>query len=100
MAAYGSVGTWAATLGFDEVAALLDETLTEEKAADRKLTELAEAGINADAAANVEADQDGQDERAARDDESSTSAASRKAGRGGSEKTPGTARRVMAKSSR
>jgi ferritin-like metal-binding protein YciE len=100
MAAYGCVSTWAATLGFDEVAGLLDETLAEEKAADRKLTELAEAGINADAAANRGAEQGEQDERGALDDESSAPATSRNAGRAGSEKASGTMRRAMAKSSR
>jgi ferritin-like metal-binding protein YciE len=46
MAAYGTLAAWAETLGLDEVAALLNETLEEEKAADEKLSELAESGIN------------------------------------------------------
>jgi hypothetical protein len=37
-------------MGHTEAAKLLQETLDEEKAADKKLTSLAEAGINQDAA--------------------------------------------------
>ena len=50
IAAYGTLRTYAQLLGHDEVAALLEETLQEEKAADEKLTALAEAGINEAAA--------------------------------------------------
>ncbi|MEO8484608.1 MAG: ferritin-like domain-containing protein [Acidobacteriota bacterium] len=50
MAAYGSVMAWAKALGHEEIATLLSDTLNEEKAADAKLTELAEGGINTDAA--------------------------------------------------
>jgi ferritin-like metal-binding protein YciE len=56
MAAYGSLAAWAKALGHDDVADLLQTTLEEEKAADAKLTTLAEAGINAAAA---EGDDDG-----------------------------------------
>lgn len=41
IATYGTLSTWASTLGHEEVAALLEETLAEEKATDEKLTELA-----------------------------------------------------------
>jgi ferritin-like metal-binding protein YciE len=51
MAGYGSARTWAAQLGLDEAAALLQETLDEEKATDEKLTQLAEQMINEEAAA-------------------------------------------------
>jgi ferritin-like metal-binding protein YciE len=37
---YGTLSTWAKSLGLDDVAALLDETLSEEKDADEKLTEI------------------------------------------------------------
>lgn len=50
MAAYGSVMAWAKSLGHEEIATLLSETLDEEKAADAKLTELGEGGINEEAA--------------------------------------------------
>jgi ferritin-like metal-binding protein YciE len=46
---YGTLKTWAQALGMGEAAALLDETLTEEKNTDAALTELAEAAINAEA---------------------------------------------------
>ena len=46
MAGYGSARTFAQHLGQDEVANILQETLDEEKAADQKLTELAERKIN------------------------------------------------------
>jgi ferritin-like metal-binding protein YciE len=51
MAAYGTAAAWADGLGLDDVAELLRETLEEEKAADEKLSTLAEAGINAAATA-------------------------------------------------
>lgn len=53
IAAYGTLRTYAQMLGEHDAAALLEETLQEEKAADEKLTALAEAGIN-DAAAEGE----------------------------------------------
>ncbi len=46
IAAYGSARTFAQTLGMSNAARLLEETLQEEKAADRKLTEIAESMIN------------------------------------------------------
>jgi ferritin-like metal-binding protein YciE len=51
IAAYGTAVAWAEALDLTEVAGLLTETLNEEKAADRKLSDLAEAGINAAATA-------------------------------------------------
>lgn len=50
IAGYGSVATFARVLGLEEVHRLLQQTLEEEKETDRKLSELAEAGINALAA--------------------------------------------------
>ena len=50
IAAYGTLVAWAKTMGHDEVALLLEETLNEEKSADEKLTRLAEGGINRNAA--------------------------------------------------
>jgi len=46
IASYGSARTWAEQLGLEEAAALLQETLDEEKATDEKLTRLAEAMVN------------------------------------------------------
>jgi ferritin-like metal-binding protein YciE len=50
MAAYGTLVAWARAMGHSEAADLLQETLDEEKAADEKLTSLAEGGINQQAA--------------------------------------------------
>ena len=60
MAAYGTLIAWAEAMGHTEAASLLHETLEEEKAADEKLSSLAEGGINQDAAdaAHPEGDED------------------------------------------
>jgi ferritin-like metal-binding protein YciE len=50
MTRYGSLIAWAKQLGRDDCARLLAENLAEEKAADKKLTTLAEGGINMQAA--------------------------------------------------
>ena len=47
---YGSLIAWAKQLGRSDCASVLQKNLDEEKAADRKLTELAEARINLKAA--------------------------------------------------
>ena len=57
MAAYGSLIAWAQVMGHDEAVALLQQTLDEEKAADRKLSGLAEGGINRKAASRAGSDQ-------------------------------------------
>ena len=48
--AYGTCAAWTRLLGLDEVVSLLEQTLEEEKAADKKLTSLAEQEINQSAA--------------------------------------------------
>jgi len=58
MAAYGTLVAWARAMGHEEVAVLLEETLNEEKAADEKLTQLAESGINEEAASLAHPDED------------------------------------------
>ena len=50
MAAYGTLVAWANAMGHSEAASLLQSILDEEKAADEKLTSLAEGGINEKAA--------------------------------------------------
>jgi len=50
MAAYGTLVAWAQAMGHTEAATLLQQTLDEEKAADKKLSALAEGGINQSAA--------------------------------------------------
>jgi ferritin-like metal-binding protein YciE len=62
MAAYGTLVAWARAMGHTQAADLLQETLDEEKAADEKLTGLAEGGINQGAA---EAAHPGEDEEPA-----------------------------------
>jgi ferritin-like metal-binding protein YciE len=68
MAAYGTLVAWARAMGHTEAADLLQETLDEEKAADEKLTTLAEGGINQEAAeqAHPSEEEEEQDERPAR----------------------------------
>jgi ferritin-like metal-binding protein YciE len=56
MAAYGTLIAWAKAMGHMDVVDLLQQTLDEEKAADEKLTALAEGGINQSAADEVESD--------------------------------------------
>ena len=43
---YGSLVSFAQQLGLGEVAALLEQTLNEEKAADAKLTQIGETSVN------------------------------------------------------
>ena len=65
MAAYGTLIAWAEVLGLSDAIGLLQETLAEEKAADEKLTALAESGINQAAAgtgADAESDEDEDEE--------------------------------------
>jgi ferritin-like metal-binding protein YciE len=49
MAAYGTLIAWAKTMGHREAVSLLEAILAEEKAADAKLSKLAESGINQEA---------------------------------------------------
>jgi ferritin-like metal-binding protein YciE len=50
MARYGTLKTWANQLGMKEAVALLDATLKEEEAADKKLTQVATSDANLKAA--------------------------------------------------
>ncbi|MCW3070614.1 MAG: hypothetical protein JWO44_504 [Bacteroidetes bacterium] len=61
IATYGTLRQFAKTLGLEDAAGLLEEILNEEKAADEKLTEVAEATINMQAAE----EQEGEDEEEA-----------------------------------
>ena len=47
---YGSLIAWAKQLGKNDVARVLEQTLNEEKAADKKLTSIAEGSVNLRAA--------------------------------------------------
>ncbi|MDG3007436.1 YciE/YciF ferroxidase family protein [Paludisphaera mucosa] len=50
IAGYGTLSTWAATMGIPEVKKLLGDTLAEEKTTDDLLSEIAETVVNAQAA--------------------------------------------------
>jgi ferritin-like metal-binding protein YciE len=71
--AYGTAIAWAEALELSEVAQVLQETLAEEKAADEKLSALAESGINDAATAGESEDMEDMEE----DDEAESAAASK-----------------------
>jgi ferritin-like metal-binding protein YciE len=58
IASYGTMRTWANLLGKNDVASILEETLEEEKAADEKLTSIAESFVNEQAAQEGEEDEE------------------------------------------
>jgi len=95
MAAYGTCVAWAEALGLTEAAELLNETLAEEKAADEKLSAMAEGDINEAAAGQgddedeaSEDDEEAEEEPAARQAQPAASARSSK-----SAKAPAASRR-------
>jgi ferritin-like metal-binding protein YciE len=55
MAVYGSLVSLAQQLGYQDAAQILQQTLEEEKAADAKLTEIAERGVNRQASQDLRA---------------------------------------------
>lgn len=57
IASYGTLITWAHQLGYHDAADILKETLEEEKAADEKLTHLAESNVNQEALTSSETHQ-------------------------------------------
>jgi ferritin-like metal-binding protein YciE len=78
MAMYGTLVAWAQGMGHNEAARLLQETLDEEKAADQKLSSLAESGINqeaADAAHPAEEEEEEEEEPVGRSGRSASAAA-------------------------
>lgn len=68
IAAYGTAIAHAKLLELDDVVALLESTLEEEKAADSKLTEIAESVVNLDASA-AGADDEASDEKEGNDED-------------------------------
>jgi ferritin-like metal-binding protein YciE len=58
IAAYGTLIAWARVMGHTEAVDLLQQNLDEEKAADEKLSSLAEAGINQGAANGAHGDEE------------------------------------------
>lgn len=59
IASYGTLRTWANVLGKTEVASICEETLEEEKAADEKLTAIAESFVNEQSANEGEEEEQG-----------------------------------------
>jgi ferritin-like metal-binding protein YciE len=60
--AYGTLMAWAKLLGHEEALKLLEANEREEKAADMKLTKIAEATVNPEAAGAVEESDDNEEE--------------------------------------
>jgi ferritin-like metal-binding protein YciE len=77
---YGTCVAWAQLLGLDDVAALLEQTLEEEKAADKKLSALAEQEINQNALnqGQEEAEEQEEESRPARSRASKSTSTSRR----------------------
>lgn len=69
IAGYGSACVFATILGEDDVAALLQQTLEEEKSADIKLTEIAEATVNDEADTGEESEEEVDEEEEEETDE-------------------------------
>jgi ferritin-like metal-binding protein YciE len=90
--AYGTCAEWARLLGLDEVVALLEQTLEEEKATDKKLTMLAESEINQAAVAAGQSEE-GEDEEEEQSSGGGRSRNSSRASRSGSRRqTSGSSR--------
>jgi ferritin-like metal-binding protein YciE len=87
MAGYGTVRTYALTLGEREHADLLQQTLDEEANADTLLTQLAEASVNIDAAMG-----DREVSRSASDERSSSQRPGKHTGKTGTRKSTGESR--------
>jgi len=84
MAAYGTLVAWAQAMGHNEAAMLLQENLDEEKAADEKLSDLAEGGINqeaADIAHPADEDEEEEDRRPAKSRKSGAAVMAKKSRR-------------------
>jgi ferritin-like metal-binding protein YciE len=60
--AYGTVIAWAKAMGHNQAATLLAQNLNEEKATDKKLSALAEGGINQQAADAAHSEEDEEEE--------------------------------------
>jgi ferritin-like metal-binding protein YciE len=62
MAAYGTLVAWAKAMGHDEAVGMLEQILENEKTTDEKLTQIAESGINQEAAQMAHGGAEGDDE--------------------------------------
>ena len=76
IASYGTCIAWAEAAGLGDVAELLQQTLTEEETADKKLSAIAEAGIN-EAATAGEEEEDAEDDEEDEDTEEEPAASRR-----------------------
>jgi ferritin-like metal-binding protein YciE len=91
--AYGTAIAWAEALGLNEVVTILNETLEEEKAADEKLSALAEAGINQAATqGETEEDEEEMPARSTRQEQPQAGAPAARSLRGGVETSAKSAR--------
>ena len=77
MAAYGTLVAWSQAMGHDEVTSLLQQTLDEEKAADEKLSSIAEESVNDEAAAVAHPEDDEDDDEGGEEEEEVEMAGSR-----------------------
>ena len=97
MAAYGTAIAHARLLQQDDIVQLLEESLEEEKAADAKLSEIAESVVNIEAADQSEESEESEETGAARGRQSTTrqrsTAAASSRGRGNSSRAQSRARR-------
>lgn len=86
---YGTAAAWARLLGMDEVVSLLEQTLEEEKATDKKLTALAEQEVNMNAASEGQQEEEEEEEEQQRSPSRSrrSSSSARKSSSGGSRST-------------
>lgn len=69
IASYGTLCSFAKTLGEEEIVGLLEQTLNEEKEADHLLTQVAESAVNIGAAGEEEDNEDEEDVDEADDEE-------------------------------
>jgi ferritin-like metal-binding protein YciE len=96
MAAYGTAIAHARLLQQDDIVQLLEESLEEEKAADAKLSEIAESVVNIEAADQSEESEDAEQTTSARGRSTSrqrSTAAASSRGRGSSSRSQSRARR-------
>ena len=89
MATYGTLRTWAEQLGHDDAVTLLEQSLEEEKAADQKLTQLAESFVNEAAEGGEEGEEDGDFEASATGEEVEEEVGVMARGRSGSSSSRG-----------
>jgi ferritin-like metal-binding protein YciE len=82
ISAYGTLITWARDSGWDTEAGLLEESLEEEKAADQKLSDIAESGVNSAAEQHMSDEDEGENA----DDDAPAPRAARTTARSGAAK--------------